>query len=740
MKVSEIPAGAESVVVSVYGNDPSASRLRALGFVAGNKVMRKSGSLFGGMSVYRVDGTEIALRKSDSDRIQVRFPADGACEDCRQVHGEEVPDVAGAAEKYVAGSMHKPVSAACGECSGCSCCKVSYDGTGDAVHDLAVALVGTPNCGKTTLFNSVSGRREKTGNYCGMTVRRTEGTVKHDGLVMKIVDLPGTYSLEPYSPEEAYVRDELRSGKFGIVLNVLDAGNLMQGLKLTFSLAASGLRVVCALNMFDEFRESGSFLDVEELERRTGIPMIPVSALKKEGLEDVLDAVALSARASCSQADDHEGSGSASCTCGLKDVSVSDVLDGIYSRKVSRKDRTTCFLDRIFLNRYLSFPLLAAIMAAVFWITFSLGAYPMEWIDSAVSYIAVSVRRLLPAGIFSDMLADGVVSGVGSVLVFLPNIVILYLLIYMLEGSGYLARAAVIADPLLSRTGMHGKSFVPMLMGFGCNVPAITAARTIENPKVRLMTVLSLPFVSCSARLPVYMVFTAAFFPDHAAVVIMCLYFLGMAASLGSASLMHRLSGGKGCDSFMMEMPVYRFPSLPDIFRKAVSDSARYLRKMGGIILIASMVIWFLGYVPEERKAEGGDSSVSAMERMGHFIEPAIEPLGFDWKMGVGILSGFGAKELMVSSLGVLYGLEDGHDGRDGQVSIVQALRTSVSPASGLSYMVFALLYFPCVATLAAIAVEAGGKKWAFFAALYTTLVAYVSAFLVYRVALFAGM
>ena len=374
-------------------------------------------------------------------------------------------------------------------------------------------------------------------------------------------------------------------------------------------------------------------------------------------------------------------------------------------------------------------------MFCAFWLTFELGQYPMDWIDSGVGLLTELVESTLPDGFLRDLLVSGVLGGVGSVIVFLPNILILYLCITLLEDSGYLARAAMLADPLLSRVGLHGKSFIPMLMGFGCNVPAVMATRTIENRKARLLTMLVLPFMSCSARLPVYVILCGAFFPDKAVYVMCLLYALGIIIAFAAAAVLNRCYRRGADSSFVMEIPPYRAPQAASVVRHTWEKGRQYLRKMGGIILVASIAVWLLGYFPRggEHLTEAQQQEQSYLGHIGHAMEPVFSPLGFDWRMDVGILAGTGAKELMVSTLGVLYDCpeedaEADNAGDASQTRLAAALQTATTPAAALAYMVFALLYFPCMATIAAVRSESGRWRYALFAAAYTTVIAYLAA------------
>ncbi len=541
----------------------------------------------------------------------------------------------------------------------------------------------------------------------------------------------------------AYVMHELAKGKVDVVLNVIDVNNLERNLLLTMQLRSMGKPVVCVLNMYDEFSQSGSRLDLPKLRERLGLPCVTTIARTGEGIAAALRAAI--ERADCT--DNSAAPASEAAGADIKSLnarryrSIRQIVADIYQRNEGRTDRATRLLDRLTAHGLHAYLVYAALMFCSFWLTFELGQYPMDWIDSGVGLLTEWVESTLPDGFLRDLLVNGVLGGVGSVIVFLPNILILYLCISLLEDSGYLARAAMLADPLLSRAGLHGKSFIPMLMGFGCNVPAVMATRTIENRKARLLTMLVLPFMSCSARLPVYVILCGAFFPDKAVYVMCLLYALGIIIAFVAAILLNRCYRRGADSSFVMEIPPYRAPQAASVLRHTWEKGQQYLRKMGGIILVASLAVWLLGYFPRggEDLTEAQQQEQSYLGHIGHAMEPLFSPLGFDWRMDVGILAGTGAKELMVSTLGVLYDCpEDDAEaetaGDASQTRLAAALQTATTPAAALAYMVFALLYFPCMATIAAVRSESGRWRYALFAAAYTTVIAYLAAWGTYMI------
>lgn len=729
-------------VTHVEGSPSLRLRLEELGFVAGQEVTRLYASPLGSPIVFSMLGQRVALRDTEARLIAVT---------------EERPDENYGDEQRVAKTTHRHAatpptagpcpSAACGGCPGCGTPRrlaPKADGT------LAIALVGNPNCGKTTVFNAASGGHERTGNYAGVTVASVVGETTFEGRHLRLIDLPGTYSLRAYSPEEAYVMSELAKGDIDVVLNVLDVNNLERNLLLTLQLRQMGIPTVGVLNFYDEFEESGSQLDLRRLEEHMQMPFVACVASRKQGIDEaVRKAIDLF---------DARHSGSADTVAAPTATTAEDphcaadphalvhhYLSGIYHLNEGRSVRRTAAIDRRLAGSFWAYPAFFAVMWLVFYATFTLGQYPMDWMDAGVAWVSERLVGVLPPSAWwTDLIVSGAIGGVGSVIVFLPNILILYFFISILEDSGYLARAALLFDPLLHRVGLHGKSFFPMLTGFGCNVPAIMATRTIENHKSRLITMVTLPFMSCSARLPIYTIFTLAFFPAHAAGVMFALYFGGILAALASAWLISRSYRRHDESHFVMEIPPYRLPVASSVLRHTWEKGRQYLRKMAGLILFASVVVWALGYFP---RAEGDVSPAQQQEQSylgqaGHFIRPIIAPLGFDWRMGVGILSGSMAKELMVSTLGVLYDLDEdtaaaaGNDESAAADTALSArLRQETTPAAGLAYLVFALLYFPCLATIAAIKAESGRWRYALFSGLYSTLFAYAMAWIAHTIA-----
>ena len=796
MRLSELKTGERAVVVKVNGHGGFRKRIIEMGFVRGNKVKVILNAPLKDPIEYEIIGYKISLRREQAEKIEVISESE-AMELLSEK--EAVPALEAEGEQWLEREMDTLAE--------------------ERRRTIKVALVGNPNCGKTSLFNMASGGHEHVGNYSGVTVDAKEGTFEHGGYHFKLVDLPGTYSLSAYSPEELYVRKNLIEDMPDVVVNVVDASNLQRNLYLTTQLIDMNLRVVMAMNMYDELIAKGDKLDIKQLGWLLGMPIVPTVSRSGEGIDRLFNTViqiyeksdphlarhihinhgqeveqsigrikrlisrtedirykystrylsikylendkeiekvveSLPNRDEIIAARFEEnnrirsilGSGLESSMVDAKYAFVQGALAETYvpsSRK--RKWHTiTDRIDSIVTNKWLAFPIFFLLLYLVFDATFVVGEYPMMWIEWIISQIGEFVSSVMADGWFKDLVVDGVIGGVGSVLVFLPNILILYLFISLLEDSGYMARGAFIMDRLMHKIGLHGKSFIPMIMGFGCNVPAIMATRTIESRKSRLITMMIIPFMSCAGRMPVYVLIAGAFFPRNAGLVVLGLYALGILLAVLAAKVMSIFFKEDDLP-FVMELPPYRVPTAKSIFRHTWEKGRQYLQKMSGVILICSLVIWFLGYFPNHNAY----SSVQEQQEhsfigyVGKAMEPVLEPLGFDWRMGVGIVAGVGAKELVVSTLGVMYA-DDGlsvvpseteESPSGAETRLQRALVRSVTPAAALAYMVFILLYFPCIATFIAIRNEGGGWKWAIITAVYTIAVAWLAAFITYRIA-----
>ena len=808
MKLSELKTGERGVVVKVYGHGGFRKRIIEMGFVKGSKVKVILNAPLRDPIEYEIIGYKVSLRREEAAKIEVISESEA-----KLLHAarEALPALEAGSEDWIESEMGALAE--------------------ERMKTIKVALVGNPNCGKTSLFNMASGSHEHVGNYSGVTVDAKEGSFDHGGYRFQLMDLPGTYSLSAYSPEELYVRKNLLEEMPDIVINVVDASNLQRNLYLTTQLIDMNLRVVMAMNMYDELKAKGDQLDIKQLGYLLGMPIVPTVSRTGTGIEELFDIViqvyeksdphlsrhihinhgseieqsigrikklikknpdirnrystrylaikylendkdvetvveALPNRDEIIAARFEEnarvrelmGSGLESSLVDAKYAFVQGALAETYVPYQGKKKRHTLTdkIDAVVTNRWLAFPLFIVLLYLVFDGTFVLGEHPMRWIEWLVSNISAFVASLMTDGWLKDLVVDGVIGGVGSVLVFLPNIMLLYLFISLLEDSGYMARAAFIMDRLMHKIGLHGKSFIPMIMGFGCNVPAVMAARTIESPKSRIITILIIPLMSCAGRMPVYILIAGAFFPRHAGLVMLGLYALGIILATIAAKVMSCFFKDDDLP-FVMELPPYRIPTAKSIFRHTWEKGKQYLQKMSGIILICSMVIWFLGYFPNH---DAYDTVQEQQEHsfigyIGKAVEPVLEPLGFDWKMGVGIVAGVGAKELVVSTLGVMYADDQPIEEITSSTSSVtsseversvpdetvaetrlqKALVKSVTPAGALAYMVFILLYFPCIATFIAIKNEGGGWKWAIITAVYTIVLAWVAAFITFNVA-----
>lgn len=859
MRLSDLRTGDSGVIVKVNGHGGFRKRIVEMGFIKGKVVKVILNAPLKDPIEYEIMGYKISLRREEAKLVEV----------ISESEAEEAAHLAG----------HKDLKGLKPGDDDRDEMRLNLVRRMECMADsqrrvINVALVGNPNCGKTSLFNFASGGHEHVGNYSGVTVDAKEGhftmrirddkggnstgnsagsacpgcefgsacTLLSDGwreYRFRLVDLPGTYSLSAYSPEELYVRHQLIEDTPDIIVNVVDASNLERNLYLTTQLIDMDLRMVVALNMYDELEERGDRLDYHQLGALLGVPMVPTVSRTGRGIRELFEKVidvyenqedeALARHIHINHGEELEqsidrikkvfqkceplrskystrylaikyleGDSEAqhivetlpqhdelvatryeeaerltkvlheSPDNALTDAKygfIQGALKETYQPRVNKERKRTLTekIDALATNRYLGFPIFFVILFSIFYATFELGAYPMDWIDWLVAKFSDFVSYAMPAGLLRDMLVDGAISGVGAVIVFLPNILILYLFISLLEDTGYMARAAFITDKLMHRIGLHGKSFIPLVMGFGCNVPAIMATRTIENPKSRLVTMLITPFMSCSARIPIYVVLIGAFFPHQGALIMMGLYLLGIIVAIIMARVFSKCLV-KGNDlPFVMELPPYRLPTAKSVLRHTWEKGRQYLRKMGGIILVFSVIIWALDYFPveqettEKEKTEAVASTTltqsrsevvpeaprheSYLEHIGHFIAPVFRPMHFDWKMSVGIMSGLGAKELVVSTLAVMYAGEDVEaDDAATDSHLMTALRANMTPASSLAYLVFVLLYFPCLATIAAVKNESGGWRWAIFTACYTTGLAYIVSLLVYWLARACGM
>lgn len=794
MLLSDLRTGESAVIVKVLGHGGFRRRILEMGFVRGQRVEAILNAPLRDPIKYRLMGYEVSLRRSEAAMVEVI-----TIEEARVQHMQQVEGVATSPNDD---DIEQVIN--------------------QKIREINIALVGNPNSGKTSLFNALSGGHEHVGNYSGVTVGAKSGTCHYKGYKINITDLPGTYALSAYTPEEMYVRHHLMQEMPDVVINAVVASNIERNLFLTTELIDLNPKMVVALNMYDELESSGAKLNYEQLGKMIGVPMVPVVARNGKGLNDLLDEVILtfenenpkvrhihiqysssietevcslaslmkqhaeelpkcfpprywsvkmlekdsSAEELLSKAEHYQewsqkrdravtriktalGEDVESAVTNEKYGFIEGALAETYTPSNKDNNRNTSIIDRIVTHKYLGIPLFLLVMFVMFWSTFTLGAYPQEWIEAGFSWLGEMVGGLMSDGPLRDLIVDGIIGGVGSVAVFLPNILILYLFISLMEDSGYMARAAFIMDKLMHLAGLHGKSFIPLVMGFGCNVPAIMATRTIESHSSRLITILINPFMSCSARLPVFILLAGTFFPEHAGLALFGIYLFGGVMAILTARVLRRFMFGADETPFVMELPPYRIPTINATLRHMWERSEQYLKKIGGLILVAAIVIWFLSYYPRTSYAmtdadvveniSVAQSENSYLGRIGKFCEPVMEPLGLDWRASVAMLSGAAAKEIVVSTLGVLYSVEDAES--DG-ASLSQHLLASgnYSRAAALAMMIFVLLYFPCIATVSAIAQETGGWKWALFSVVYNTVLAWVVAFAAFHIGGLLGM
>lgn len=837
MKLSDLNTGEQGVIVKVNGHGSFRKRLIEMGFIAGKKVTVVLNAPLKDPIEYEILGYKLSLRRSEAEQIEVISESE-AKEVMKKDSSFDTIYADDCDEEWSLNNLMKKLAE-------------------ERKHVIRVALVGNPNCGKTSLFNIASGSHEHVGNYSGVTVDAKEGRFEYKGYKFVLVDLPGTYSLSAYSPEELYVRKNLIDNVPDVVINVVDASNIERNLYLTAQVIDMNLRVVMALNMYDELKDKGDELDIKQLGYLLGMPVCPTVSRDGTGIPELFDTVIkiytqsdpkLARHIHINHGAELEKSIDRIKLLLQKNQSLRDKYstrylaikyleddkdiekiidtlpnrDEIISARVIEEQRiidllhtntesaivdakyafiqgalaetykphqdatprktVTDKIDAIVTNKWMAFPIFIAVLYLIFQTTFAVGDYPMQWIDWFVGKFGDFVATFMADGWLKDLVVDGIISGVGSVLVFLPNILILYFFISLMEDSGYMSRAAFIVDKLMHKIGLHGKSFIPMVMGFGCNVPAIMATRAIESRKSRMITIAIIPFMSCAGRLPIFVLLAGAFFPHNAALVLLGIYLLGIVLAILSAIVLSKFVKDDDLP-FVMELPPYRIPTAKAIWRHTWEKGQQYLQKMATTILLCSVIIWFLGYFPKNKElmatqeeyatlaqTPAGRLSANADEvdvnaaaatkqelmtridslyayqqensyigQLGRMVSPALDPLGFNWKMDVGLLTGIAAKELVVSTLGVMYSegakVSEGHDMSE-DTQLQSALVNDVTPAAALSFMVFILLYFPCVATFVAIKNETGKWRWAVACCAYTMAVAWIMSFIVYRLAL----
>lgn len=821
MKLSDLQNGESGIITKVMGRGAFRKRITEMGFVRGKKVTVIKNAPLRDPIEYNIMGYDVSLRRSEASLVEIVTKDEAINMNFDSYNGTITDEDLRVSAKVMGRTIN-------------------------------VALVGNPNSGKTTLFNFASGSNERVGNYSGVTVDSKEAHFKHKGYLFNITDLPGTYSLTAYTPEEVFVRSFIAESTPDIIINVVDASNLERNLYLSTQLIDMDVKVIIALNMYDELERHGDRFDYESLGKMVGIPIIPTVGSKGKGIAELFDTainvytdkdktlrhVHINYGEEVEQSigaiqklikspengnitdkyssrflaikllekDKHSQKVVSNCVnrdailetankqirrleSNMKEDSETVITDAKYGfiagaiketfkEGIHKRRRATDVIDTFLTHKLFGFPIFIFFMWFMFYTTFTLGSYPMSWIEDGVALISNLLQTYMADGAFKDLLIGGIIDGVGSVIVFLPNILILFFFISVLEDTGYMARAAFIMDKLMHKIGLHGKSFIPLIMGFGCNVPAIMSTRTIENRNNRLLTMLINPFMSCSARLPVYILIIGAIFPAYAGTVLFSIYLLGILVAIGVALLFKRTLFRSEEVPFVMELPPYRIPTMRSTVKHMWLKGSQYLHKMGGVILVAVILIWALEYYPRNTSytkpydqliaqqtdqlskttAPAAVDSLNAeiyhlemmkasehqansyLGRLGKTIEPVIEPLGFDWKMGVSLLSGVAAKEIVVSTLGVLYQEDKDHD------KLADKLRSEVhtrgekvgkpvfTPITALAFMVFILIYFPCIAVIAAIKKESGSWKWALFTIGYTTGLAWLLAFITYQV------
>lgn len=805
MRLSELKTGEKGIIIKVLGHGGFRKRIIEMGFIKGKIVTVLLNAPLQDPVKYRIMGYEVSLRHSEAEMIEI-ISADEA----RQIEEEE--------SKRLGITKISESETECEDINGTD--TLLRKAAIEKSRTINVALVGNPNCGKTSFFNFASGAHERVGNYSGVTVDAKEGHAEYAGYRFNIVDLPGTYSLSAYSPEELYVRKQITDNTPDVIINVLDASNLERNLYLTTQLVDMNLKIVGALNMFDEFEARGDKLDNKILGELFGMPFIPTVFRTGRGIDKLLDTVinvyegkkdsgkavtrhihlnhgiyierAIDEVKSEIQKNEqirHKYStrflaiklleNDAKVEALVKDLGNADkiiearnkaaeqiqkeikedsetaimnakygIIHGALQEAGSEEGKKantyqmTHALDAIITNRYFGFPLFFLFLYVMFEVTFTLGQYPMDWIDMGVGAISDLMSSILPQGPVKAMIIDGAIAGVGAVIVFLPQILILYAFISFMEDSGYMARAAFIMDKVMHKMGLHGKSFIPLIMGFGCNVPAVMATRTIENRRNRLITMLVLPLISCSARMPIYIMIIGTFFAvEYQSLIMISLYVIGVIVAVMMSRIFSKWLV-KGDDTpFVMELPPYRFPTLKAIIRHTWEKGKQYLKKMGGIILVASIIVWALGYFPHNENLDHQtQQEQSYIGRIGKTIEPIFRLQGFDWKLDVSLIAGVGAKEIVASTMGVLYAddesVADEETAEPAKYNILREKMTKdgITPLIAFSYLLFVLIYFPCIATIAAIKGETGSWRWALFAAVYTTVLAWVVSAVCYQV------
>lgn len=814
--LSGLKSGETGIITKVKGYGAFRKRITEMGFVPGVRVKVIKQAPFGGPVEYELMGYRVSLRKSEAELIEI-------------VTGESSAHF----EKPFEGTLPSDNLEQ----------KVK-----EKINTINVALVGNPNSGKTTLFNKAAHRNEKTGNYGGVTVDIKKARFKHNGYTINVTDLPGTYSISEYSPEELFVRKHLAEEMPDVVINVVDASNLERNLYLTTQLIDMNIKVVVTLNMYDELEGKGDELDYSLLGKMIGIPFVPAVAVKGKGIDELLDRVIdlyqekdeayrhihinyghiindaidkirsevrkspelLSkyhslytavkllendtdftnhirqiagtenvincAEKQIKKIEQEYNDNSSSVITDAKYAFIRGALKETYKPAQEKKESKRYKLDNILTHKWFGLPIFFLSLILVFELTFTLGQIPTDWIDMGFGWLGSFIETHMSDGILRDLIVNGAIAGVGSVIVFFPQILILFFFLSFMEDTGYMARVAFLMDKFMHKIGLHGKSVIPIIMGFGCNVPAVMATRTLENRKDRIITMLMIPFMSCGTKYPIYLLFISALFMNNRGLILFSLYFIGIVLGILTALVLKKVFHKKENVPFVMELPPYRLPTVLNTLQHMWNKGKQYLQKMGGIILVGSVIIWALGYFPQKQEFsvdydalietarinsasdEQAEQVISSLEarqqyeqmeqsyiaRIGHSIEPVFRPLNYDWKIGVSLFTGVAAKELIMSTLGILYQSTDEDVNEDNTV-LQSKIREQefesgpkigqkvFTPVTTYSLLLFILIYFPCIAVIAAIKKEAGWR-WAIFVALFSCSLAWVVAFIATRI------
>lgn len=831
MTLADLAPGEKGIIAKVRGRGAFRKRILEMGFIAGKEVSVIQRAPLMDPVEYNVMSYNVSLRNSEARLIEI----------LKEYELSDTPEI--------------NISSRAGN--------LFHSSLQQKKKTINVAFVGNPNSGKTTIFNYASGLKEHVGNYSGVTVDAKEAKFRKGDYIFNVTDLPGTYSITAYTPEELFVRDFIIDSVPDIVVNILDSSNLERNLYLTTQLIDMDIKMIGVLNMHDELLASGNKLDHERLGLLLGVPFVPTVGSKGKGVNELLQKIIdvyedsdstyrhihigygnviepsinkiqdllyksntpLTNRVSSrflaikliekdratevalektdtyqeiiktvdneiERIEDTYKQDTESLIADAKYGFIAGALKETFTLNPAQRRKSSELIDNIVTHKFWGIPIFIFLIWLTFYGTFKLGEYPMLWIERLVEILSIQANGIMPDGILKDLVVQGILGGVGGVIIFLPNILLLYLFISLMEDTGYMARAVFIMDKVMHKIGLHGKSFIPLVMGFGCNVPAILSTRIIESKRDRLITMLINPFMSCSARLPVYILFISAFFANYQGTILFSMYSIGILLAIGSSLIFKKTIFKKVDVPFVMELPPYRTPTLRSLIRHMWNRAEQYLRKMGGVILVASIIIWALGYFPRhttddqiyrdrianirsqystmilqtqqpthvinelkgreieevnaiEIEMESNRQLNSYIGRLGKLIEPVMRPLGFDWKMSVAVLTGVAAKEITIGTMGVLYQADDSDDPQNSLITKLQQQTYKEGPKKGqpvftplvaLSFMLFILIYFPCVAVVAAIKRESGAAKWAVFIVAYTTILAYVVSLLTYQI------